>query len=195
MPAEDSINTYCDSLERRLSSLPSSHAVAFAACTAQRFLLLCQRSCREPDCAVLSVYCVAMDAIWRHVSGERLAGATVKDLYDVCLSRILDVEALGNLEALDACHIVSLALECCQQDAKLSDALEVAFVAYEYAVGRIDHDAAAPDLAERIWKHDTAQREVCLQKQILAILAELTVVDAEAVRELKRMVAEQVERV
>ncbi len=173
MPATqpDTFDAYERLVRERLQTLSARQRLAFTATLAERSLAAYEKFSSEQGWGEPEALRRITASVWSHLQGQPLAPVERVRLAEEISVNAPDTEEFDQpsaWRALQACLILSRALECCEKADSAVPATKAALAAFQAVLGDWPSDPASQ---RRAWKKTGAQKEWALQSALLDAVA------------------------
>jgi uncharacterized protein YjaG (DUF416 family) len=182
----DTFDEYQRQTAETLTAWSPQQRVAFVAALAERWLQAYEKFSAaegEGDPAVLRQI---VGAVWDHLRGRLIAPADATRFSEQIDRNAPDTEDFDGLpawKALQACVILGLALECCNNPENAATAARAVQAAFEAVLGESPSDLAGQ---RRAWKKVAVRQEFRKQSALLEAIGSIARFDDQTIASLRR---------
>lgn len=175
-------------LTEKLASWSPQHRVALAAGLAERWLPAYESFSSEEEWGDPASLCRSLDALWGHILGRGLGASDIARHIQQIEEITPHLDDFDAEEALTACAILNDALRSCGEPRRaISHILGSATGAFECLVEDWPVELSAQ---RRVWKSRVVRHELQAQLQLIEAIDAVATFDADAVKGLRRRIAE-----
>jgi uncharacterized protein YjaG (DUF416 family) len=181
----DTFDAYERQTAETLTAWSPQQRLAFVAALADRWLSAYEKFSAKEGQGDPAVLRQIVGAVWDQLRGRLIAPADATRFHEQISENVPDTEDFDGLSAwsaLQACVLLGLALECCQQAENVAPATKAVTAAFAAALGDWPSDPAGQ---QRAWKKVAAQKERAKQTALLEGIGPLVQFDDQAVAQLR----------